>query len=94
MWPFWLASMWGRMSRIRVKWLSTLMRKIFSRKASDVWRMVCAWAMPALLMRTVGVGVLEERRDVMVELIDSLEERSILWYVSWGTVTVLFTPNG
>lgn len=40
------------------------------------------------------MGVLEERRDVMVELIDSLEERSILWYVSWGTVTVLFTPNG
>ena len=41
-----------------VKCERMLIRKIFSRKASEVSRMVCACAIPALLIHTVG-GVRE-----------------------------------
>ena len=60
-----------------------LTRKIFSSHSSPVERMLWFWAMPALLMRTVGVDV--SRTFAMVSWIEVGDVKSTLWYERRGT---------
>lgn len=57
-----------------VKWLNKFTRNTFSRYSSDVFRIVCACAMPALLMRMDGVP----RSVRIAEAVEETEEAEVM----------------